>query len=169
MHHRQIYYNRGYEKSNLKNWIKLYFYVPILISFGISRFFLIHHKLYSQDDHSLNFFVIESWFSIFFTNLFYQFCWQYFDNILTIFFTKNYIRMVILMAMLMANHFFLQTSDLSHLALFSKKRILICRSGWTFLGSQLLQNTSYWFGKVEENRDLSRIYLDLFSCMYQCL
>ena len=47
--------------------------------FGISNFFLIHHKLYPQNSHSLKFFVKKSWFSIFFfNNFFYQFCRQIF-------------------------------------------------------------------------------------------
>ena len=47
--------------------------------FGISRFFLIHHKRYPQDDHSFIFFWKKSWFSIFFlTIFFYKFYWRIF-------------------------------------------------------------------------------------------
>ena len=47
--------------------------------FGISRFFLIQHKRYPQDDHSFIFFWKKSWFSNFFlTIFFYKFCWRIF-------------------------------------------------------------------------------------------
>ena len=112
MHYRQIHYIRGYEKSNLKSWIignlcicqntcffgkrpelsqeksgTMFFKVRSQFFFGISKTFLIHHKLYPQDDHPLNFFVKKSWFSIFFDNFFYQFCRQI---VLTNIFHKNF-------------------------------------------------------------------------------
>ena len=67
----------------------MFFKARSQLFFGISDFFLIHHKLYPQDDHSLKFLVKKSWFSIsFFTIFFYQLCWQIF---LTSFFYKKII------------------------------------------------------------------------------
>ena len=72
--------------------------------FGISRFFLIRHKRYPQNDHSFIFFWKKSWFSIFF--------WQFFLQILSAnFFEKFFSKKkkflnVILMAMLVGNYFF---------------------------------------------------------------
>ena len=57
----------------------MFFKARSQLFFGISKNFLIHHKPYPQDNHSLKFFVKKSWFSIFFSTIFfYQFCRQIF-------------------------------------------------------------------------------------------
>ena len=133
MHYRQIHYISGYEKSNLKSWIIGDLYLKILaclekdpswvrkslelsflrpdLNFFLEFliFFLIHHKLYPQDNHSLKFFVKKSRFSIFFSTIFFtnfvvKFFWQ-------IFFTKKLFWMVILRAMLMLNWIFFKNSE----------------------------------------------------------
>ena len=56
------------------------------IFFGISKFFLIHHNHYPQDDHSFIFFWKKSWFPIFF----YEFHWRIFlTNFFQDFFFQN--------------------------------------------------------------------------------
>ena len=57
----------------------MFFKARSQLFFGISKNFLIHHKPYPQDNHSLKFFVKKSRFSIFFFNNFiYQFGRQIF-------------------------------------------------------------------------------------------
>ena len=67
----------------------MFFKVRSQFFFGISKTFLIHNKLYPQDDHPLNFFVKKSWFSIFFDNFFLPIL--LFKSFWQIFFTKKVI------------------------------------------------------------------------------
>ena len=87
----------------------IFFKARSQLFFGISNFFLIHHKLYPQDNHSLKFFVKKSRFSVFFsticfTNFVVKFFWQ-------IFITKKLFWLVILRAMLMPNWNFFKNSE----------------------------------------------------------
>ena len=162
-----------------KAWSQLFF--------GISNFFLIHHKLYPQDNHSLKFFVkkkidFQFFFStIFFTNFVVKFFWQ-------IFFTKQLFWMVILRAMLMLNWNFFKNSEkklyqalkyivpvvcCSSLGLFSNKEvffhidfILIRMCPDVLFSWQKISNEFYWrlfFTNVFDKKIILNGHLEVYA------
>jgi hypothetical protein len=58
----------------------MFFKARSQLFFGISNFFLIHHKLYPQDDHSLKFLVKKVDFQFFFTFFLTILLANFFDN-----------------------------------------------------------------------------------------